>query len=93
MCPSTRRTSGAERNPSLRSSSLIFWASSLRVCAAREYAFCASAFLPAPLVKLSDSALDLPEFPRQPDLLGQGVSFVQVIYRPFGVAFELAKDC
>jgi hypothetical protein len=32
---------------------------------------CARFFdLPTPLVKLADPALDLPEFPRQPDLLG-----------------------
>jgi hypothetical protein len=48
--------------------------------------------LSAPLVKLSDPALDLPEFPRHSDLLGQCVCFVQVLYRPLRVAFELTQD-
>src|SRR5918997_5153903 len=48
--------------------------------------------LPAPLVKIADPALDLPKFPRLPDLLGERFGFAQVIYRPFRVAFPFAQD-
>src|ERR687893_1470182 len=48
--------------------------------------------LPAPLVKIADPALDLPKFPRRPDLLGERFGFAQVIYRPFRVAFPFAQD-
>lgn len=36
----------------------------------------------SPFVKFSKSALDLPEFLRHPDSLGQCVRFVQVLYSP-----------
>ena len=42
-------------------------------------------------MKLADLALDLPQLTRQPDLLGERLSFPQVIYRPLSVAFPLAK--
>ena len=43
--------------------------------------------LPAPLVDLADPRPYLPEFPWQPDLLGERFGFVQVIHRPFRVTF------
>ena len=37
--------------------------------------------LPALLVKLAESSLDLPEFLRQSDLLGQDPCLLEVLYR------------
>ena len=48
--------------------------------------------LPAPLVDLADPRPDLPEFARQPYLLGEGFGFSQPTQGSFGVAFPLAQD-
>src|SRR5215212_9897 len=49
--------------------------------------------LPATLVDLADPASDLPQFARQPDLLGESFGFSQPTQGSFGVAFPLAEDC
>src|ERR671917_322917 len=48
--------------------------------------------LPAPLVDLADPRPDLPEFARQPYLLGEGFGFSQPTQGSFGVAFPLAQN-
>ena len=48
--------------------------------------------LPAPLVQLADTASDLPQFARQPHLLGEGFGFSQPIQCSCGLAFPLVKD-
>src|SRR5215204_4902961 len=42
---------------------------------------------------MADLALCLPEFSGHSDLAGQRPCFVQVLYGPSRVAFELAQDC
>src|SRR5919202_6413117 len=48
--------------------------------------------LPTPLMEPADPTLDLPQFARQSDLLGESFGFVQLAYRSFQLAFPLAQD-
>src|SRR5919112_2297440 len=48
--------------------------------------------LPTPLVEFADPCPHLPQFARQPDLLGEGFGFSQPTQGSFGVAFPLAQD-